>query len=178
MTTTNSEIPIDIPQAKCLLAVEGYIELGMYAEAAAELTGLDSIYAALEQTLVLQLCVYAGLHQWKKAHKLSTALGERDPENPQWAIWAASATCRLQSVEAARGILLEALVDHPDNANIHYNLSCYETRLHHFHKAQRHLARAIQLDPRFKLVAIDDVDLKPLWVKVSAATESADLRNS
>ena len=58
---------------------------------------------------------------------------------------------------------------HPDNANIHYNLSCYETRLLHFRKAQRHLARAIQLDPRFKAVAMDDADLEPLWEIVTAA---------
>ena len=81
----------------------------------------------------------------------------------------------MQSVEAAKGILLRALVTHPDNANIHYNLSCYETRLQHFHRAQRHLARAIQLDPRFKLLAMDDADLEPLWLKVTEAAESADL---
>ena len=176
-TDTNSEAPVDISHARRLLATEGYIELGMYAEAAAEMGELDPAYFALEQTLILQLCVYAGLQRWKEAHELSTALGQQDPQNPQWAIWSASATCRLQSVEAAKGILLRALVDHPDNANIHYNLSCYETRLQHFHKAQRHLARAIQLDPRFKVVAIDDADLEPLFVKVSEATSSEDLRS-
>src|SRR4051794_19394747 len=165
ITSIDAEMAIDIPQAKHLLAAEGYIELGMYGEAGDELDQLDAICSTLEQTLVLQLCVFAGLQQWKKAHQLSTALGQRDPANPQWAIWSASAMCRLKSVEAARRILLRALVEHPDNANIHYNLSCYETRLQHFHKAQRHLARAIQLDPRFKLVAIDDADLEPLWVK-------------
>jgi tetratricopeptide (TPR) repeat protein len=162
---------VDCQQARQLLAVEGYIELEMYSEAAAELGQVDPAYLALEQTVVLQLCVYAGLHKWKQAHKLATALGRQDPNNPQWPIWAASATCRLQSVEAAKGILLKALVTHPDNANIHYNLSCYETRLQHFRTAQRHLARAIQLDPRFKLVAMDDADLEPLWMNVTKAPE-------
>ena len=155
--------------ARHLLAAEGYIDLGMYNEAGAELRALDPAYFALEPTLVLQLCVYAGLHQWQPAQELATALAKQDPENPQWAIWSASAACRLQSVEAAKGILLEALVSHPDNANIHYNLSCYETRLQHYWKAQRHLARAIQIDPRFKLVAMDDADLEPLWMEVSHA---------
>ena len=162
---------IDSQHARRLLAVEGYIELEMYSEAAAELQQLEPDCVALEQTMVLQLCVYAGLHKWKKAHKLATALARQDPDNPQWTIWSASAMCRLQSVEAAKGILLKALDTHPDNANIHYNLSCYETRLHHFHKAQRHLARAIQLDPRFKLVAMDDADLELLWMNVTKAPE-------
>jgi tetratricopeptide (TPR) repeat protein len=152
-----------------LLAAEGYIDLGMYDEAAGELSALEPAYFALEQTLVLQLCVYAGLHQWDQAHELATALARQDPENPQWAIWSASAACRLESVEAAKAILLKALVSHPDNANIHYNLSCYETRLQHYRKAQRHLARAVQLDPRFKMVAMDDADLEPLWMEVSHA---------
>ena len=170
----NEEMAIEAAQANRLLAAEGYIELEMYAEAAVELAELDPANYALEQALILHLCVYAGLQQWEKANELATLLGQRDPNNPQWAIWSASATCRLQSVEAAKTILLRALVDHPNNANIHYNLSCYETRLHDFHKAQRHLARAIQLDPRFKLVAIDDADLEPLWIKV---TEAARIRD-
>jgi tetratricopeptide (TPR) repeat protein len=161
--------------ARRLLAAEGYIDLGMFSEASVELHALDPGCFALEETLLLQLCVYAGLHKWKEAHDLATALAKQDPANPQWAIWSASAACRLQSVEVAKGILLRALDTHPDNANIHYNLSCYETRLHDFHKAQRHLARAIQLDPRFKLVAMDDADLEPLWMKVTEAAAENDL---
>ncbi len=155
--------------ARRLLAVEGYIDLGMYKEADVELRELDPGCFALEETLVMQLCVYAGLQQWKKARELATSLAEQDPDNPQWTIWSASAACRLQSVEVAKTILLQALVSHPDNANIHYNLSCYETRLRHFRKAQRHLLRAIQIDPRFKVLAMDDADLEPLFAEVAAA---------
>jgi len=167
--TSAADTSTNARHARHLVAAEGYLDLGMYREAGLELEALEPACFALEETLVLQLCVYAGLKQWKFAHELATTLAKQDPDNPQWTIWAASATCRLQSVEAAKGILLEALVAHPDNANIHYNLSCYETRLSHFRKAQRHLARAIQLDPRFKAVALDDADLEPLWEIVSAA---------
>ena len=171
---TSASNVIDYQHVRRLLAVEGYVELEMYSEAAAELKALDPAYLALEDTLVLQLCVYAGLHKWKAAHALATSLARQDPDNAQWTIWSASAACRLHSVEVAKSILLKALVTHPDNANIHYNLSCYETRLRHYHTAQRHLARAIQLDPRFKLVAMDDADLEPLWLKVSqGATKNA-----
>ena len=152
-----------------LLAVEGFIDLGMYEDAEHELRELDPAYLAFEETLVMQLCVYAGLQKWKDARDLAISLADQDPDNPQWTIWSASAACRLQSVEAAKKILQQALVSHPDNANIHYNLSCYETRLQHFHKAQRHLLRAIQLDPRFKFLAMDDADLEPLFAEVAAA---------
>ncbi|HJT81899.1 MAG TPA: hypothetical protein VJ719_11935 [Chthoniobacterales bacterium] len=152
-----------------LLAVEGFIDLGMYEEAERELNELDPAYLAFEETLVMQLCVFAGLQKWKEARDLAISLADQDPNNAQWTIWSASAACRLQSVEAAKKILVQALDSHPDNANIHYNLSCYETRLRHFHKAQRHLLRAIQLDPRFRLLAMDDADLQPLFAEVAAA---------
>jgi hypothetical protein len=35
--------------------------------------------------------------------------------------------------------------------------------------AQRHLLRAIQIDPRFKVLAMDDADLEPLFAEVTAA---------
>jgi len=171
---SESKVAVDLQHVRRLLAAEGYIDLEMYAAAAAELRKLDPGFFALEQTLVLQLSVYAGLHQWKKAHQLASKLTRQDPDNPQWAIWCASAACRVQSVEAATGILLRALVTHPDNANIHYNLSCYETRLQHFRLAQRHLARAIQLDPRFRSLAMDDADLEPLWLIASQAVQEVD----
>jgi tetratricopeptide (TPR) repeat protein len=174
-TLNISDSAADSRHAQRLLVAEGYIDLGMYREADAELRQLDPACFALEETLMLQLCAYAGQQKWKETHELANTLAEQDPENPQWAIWSASAACRVKSVEAAKGILLDALVSHPDNANIHYNLSCYETRLQHFYKAQRHLARAIQLDPRFKLVALDDADLEPLWVKVHEAADIRDL---
>lgn len=149
-----------------LTAAEGYIELGMYAEANAELDEIQPRYKSLQQFLVLKLCVFAGLEKWKHVQCLAGKMALHEPDNAQWAIWSASAACRSQSVEAGKKILLEALETHPDNASIHYNLSCYETRLHDFKRAQRHLARAIQLDPRFRSVAMNDDDLAPLWMEL------------
>jgi len=48
---------------RCLLAAEGYADLGMFEEADAELCQLDPAWLASEQTLSLQLRVYAGLNQ-------------------------------------------------------------------------------------------------------------------
>jgi tetratricopeptide (TPR) repeat protein len=93
-------------------------------------------------------------------------MAQHDPSNVQWAIFWALATRQVQSIEAARAILLGALEINPNEPTIHYNLSCYESRLHHFKQAKRHLARAIQLDNRFRLIALDDHDLEPLWQKI------------
>jgi hypothetical protein len=50
---------------RCLRAVEGYADLGMFQEADAELSQLDPAWFASEQTLSLQLRVYAGLSHCK-----------------------------------------------------------------------------------------------------------------
>ena len=171
--TVAVEVELSTAEAQHLQAAEGYIELGMFQEADAELRELDPACPIVEQTVVLKLCVYAGTQQWDKARELATKISAHDPDNAQWAIWSASAAYRLESVEAAKGILLHALETHPDNANIHYNLSRYETRLEHFKTARRHLARAIQLDPRFKLVAMNDDDLQPLWIKLNQMIDEA-----
>jgi len=55
--------PEEVQAIRHLQAVEGYADLGMYEEADAELRELDRAWLALEQTLSLQLRVYAGLNQ-------------------------------------------------------------------------------------------------------------------
>ena len=53
----------ELQALRCLRAAEGYADLGMFEEADAELCQLDPAWFASEQTLSLQLRVYAGLNQ-------------------------------------------------------------------------------------------------------------------
>jgi hypothetical protein len=55
--------PEDMQAIRRLHATEGYLELGMFEEAAEELRELDPAWFALEQTVTLQLRVLAGLKQ-------------------------------------------------------------------------------------------------------------------
>jgi Tfp pilus assembly protein PilF len=74
----------------------------------------------------------------------------------------AYATRRVDSIEAARVILLDALAKHPEAAIIHYNLACYDCQLGHLDSAKQFLARAVELSPGYKRIALEDDDLKPL----------------
>ena len=53
----------EIVAARCLQAVEGYLELGMFEEAEKELRELDPAWFASQQVLSLQLRVLAGLNE-------------------------------------------------------------------------------------------------------------------
>lgn len=161
-----------IDDLRHITAAEGYLELGMCAEAGAELDQIDPLFWTFSHVLTLKLCVYAGLERWDLMKTLAEKMARHDPANAQWRIFLASATQRSQTIESAKQILLQALQHHPDDARIHYNLSCYETRLQHFKQAQRHLARAIQLDPRFRLIASNDQDLEPLWDELRRQSET------
>jgi hypothetical protein len=55
--------PEEVQALKCLRAVEGYLDLGLFEEADEELRALDPAWFALPHTLSLQLRVFAGLSE-------------------------------------------------------------------------------------------------------------------
>ena len=54
--------PEDMQSFRRLQAIEGYVDLGMFEEAAEELRELDPAWFRFEKTLSLQLRVVAGLN--------------------------------------------------------------------------------------------------------------------
>ena len=90
-------------------------------------------------------------------------LAAHDPADAQWAISLAYATRRAQSIEAAKCILLEAVERLPEEPILHYNLACYECQLGELEVAKARLAHAFELEPKCRLMALDDGDLAPLW---------------
>jgi len=60
--------PEDIRAVRHLQATEGYLELGLFEEAAEELRELDPAWFGLEQAVNLQRRVLAGLNQVGLTH--------------------------------------------------------------------------------------------------------------
>ena len=61
--------------------------------------------------------------------------------------------------EEAAERLRDANARHPDAGGILYNLACAEARLGNGDAALEHLARAVEIEPRFAEIARDDADL-------------------
>lgn len=158
-------------EVRHLVAAEGYIALGLYGEADEELRQVDPWHLTRTPTLLLKLCVHAGLHQWDLVQDIAATMATYDAQNPCWFVWLATAVSRIRSITAARKILLEALELHPDSANIHYNLSCYEKQLRHVRRAAHHRARAIELEPRYEAMAKEAQDHELLWMGPGANLE-------
>ncbi len=70
---------------------------------------------------------------------------------------------RDSSIESAYDILRQAAEKFPNDALTHFNLGCYACQLEDFEQAKVRVKKAIELDTKFKLMALDDPDLEPLW---------------
>jgi tetratricopeptide (TPR) repeat protein len=86
-----------------------------------------------------------------------------EPEEVDWTAAWAYATRRAESIEAARFILINAVERMPNVAIFHYNLACYESRSGHLEEAKSRLKRAFELEPKYRIKALEDEDLEPLW---------------
>jgi len=86
-----------------------------------------------------------------------------EPDNPQWTVSWAYATRRADCLDAARIILANAVEGQPNVAIFHYNLACYECQLGNIEGAKSRLKRAFDLEPRYRITALEDEDLEAVW---------------
>lgn len=147
---------------------QGYLTLGMLAEAAAE---LDCISTPDRDSLVvagLRMAVLQEQAAWPELARLAAAVVKRTPEDAGvWITWA-YATRRAISLSEAEKILLAAEVQHPAEAMIQFNLGCYACQQGNLTAARRRVDHAITLDAKFKEAAASDPDLDPLRRKSAA----------
>ena len=115
------------------------------------------------EVLALRLQIYSALKKWESMQAVAKSLAFREPDNPHWSVSWAYGTRRADSIEAARIILLSAVERQPEIAVFHYNLACYECQLGDVEVAKARLQHAFKLDSNYRLLALDDEDLKPLW---------------
>ncbi len=144
---------------------QGYLELGMLAEAAAELDQIPAPDSQTIEVLALRLAVLQERKDWPALRDLARLFVERTPtEAAAWITWA-YATRRAESLAAAEHILLEAERQHPAEPTIQFNLGCYACQRGDLATARLRVDRAIALEPRFAEAAATDPDLAPLRAK-------------
>ena len=144
-------------------AAQGYVELGMFLEADAELEEIDDELRQMPAALAVRATIYYTLKKWELLLVVARQLAIEQPENPQWCRSWAEATRQTVSVDAARNILLEAVERHPKDGATQYNLACYECLLGEMETAKARLDHAFELDSSLRLAALTDPDLERLW---------------
>ncbi|MEI6072942.1 MAG: hypothetical protein WCS31_14205 [Verrucomicrobiae bacterium] len=149
-----------------LQATQGYIELGMFVEAANELECIAPEERVHPAVLAYRYAIYSEMGKWIMAEVVTRQMVKISPEDPVWWVNWAYATRRCQNIEAARQILLDAEKLHP-HAAIQFNLACYVCQIGEMEEAKSRVAAAISLDEKFRLMALDDPDLEPLWDEIA-----------
>ena len=64
------------------------------------------------------------------------------------------------------GVLMNAVQRFPQEPTIHYNLACYEAQLGQLDSARKRLAKAIEMEPIFAKIALEDADLAELHAEI------------
>jgi len=154
---------LDAPDEPHLRAARAYIELGMFDEAQAEMEQIDPCSRLLPELLATRIPLYRVLEKWDLIAIVARKLTEWNPEEPRNFVDWADAICRTESIHAAQAILTRAASLHPTDPTIQFNLACYEAQIGSLDRAKTHLKRATETDAKFRLMALKEPDLKPLW---------------
>lgn len=161
-------MPLEQHDQQHLSAAEGFLTLGMYEDANAELEEIDPFCKVLPEVLEVRVEIYGRTQKWDLMQVVAKKLADHDLGDAQWLLLLAYATRRAESIEAAKRILLRAVKQHPEEPIIHFNLACYDCQLGNVDSAKEHLKRALKLQPKCREMALDDPDLEPIWDSFSS----------
>ena len=152
-----------------LNAAEGWLGLGNVVEADAELKKVTPLMRSHPAVLAVRYEIYARSKHWDACVDIASAIVKLAPENSFGWIHRSYALHELKRTKEAWERLLPAVDHFPDEIVIHYNLACYECVLGNMSQAKQRLAAAFTLAQnqncfdKWRLAALDDKDLEPLW---------------
>ena len=149
-----------------LQASVGYLALGMIEDAANEIELLPPDQKNSSEVLGVRMEIYRAAEKWTLMEVVARELWKRHQDDPlQWndLAWVVR---RASGLDESLKILSETLEKFPDDAMTHFNLGCYACQLGDIEEAKTRVRKAIELDTKFKLLALDDADLEPLWREI------------
>lgn len=163
----NRSRPFEPPDTHHLKAGWGWLELGDHIAANEELEKISPELRAHPDALELRWQIYAKAKHWEAALDIGRALAQLVPASPVGWINQAYALHAMKRTKEAWDTLLpvaEQFVE-PTGA---YNLACYAAQLGNLTIAQEWLRTAFEIGgTEFKLMALADEDLQPLWDRIA-----------
>lgn len=161
--------PLSTPHTHYLEAAQGWIELGNYIEANAELDEITPELRVHPDVLGVRWCIYAKAGKWEVCVDLAAAIVAADSRRPSGWIQRSFALHELKRTQEALELLEPSADLFSDAWNIRYNLGCYACRLGRQDEAWEWLEDAFGLaeDKRMiKTMALHDKDLEQLWAEI------------
>jgi tetratricopeptide (TPR) repeat protein len=161
---------LEPPDTHYLSAAIGWMELGNYVEAKAEIGRVAPHLATHPNVLEVWWAIHASEQDWPRALEIAEKLVKEDPKRATGWLHRAYALRRVPGggVEAAQRALLPAVERFPEDATILYNLACYACQLQQLDEARQWLRRALSVGEPAKIrsMAAADSDLEALWKEI------------
>src|SRR5688572_8297836 len=144
---------------------EGWLGLGNFREARAELRRISAPFRTHPDVLEVRFLMNAVLRQWDAGLNVARALTRAAPDRLTGWVATANALHGLNQTQRAWDTLVSVSERFPDNSTVPYNLACYSARLGKVGEACHWLKQALRIDGsrELKLMALRDPDLKPVW---------------
>jgi len=152
-----------------LRAAEGWFELGSAQEAEAELAALTPSVQHHPVALELRWQIQARANKWEACVEIARAISKAAPKEALGWIHLSYALHELKHTQEAWDNLIAIVEEFPKEPTMRYNLACYACQLGDLPGARRWLKRTFALGRKkeTKLMALQDLDLKPLWPEIS-----------
>lgn len=156
-----------------LRAAQGWIELGLPAEATLELDQLSPEGEHHALTLELRWAIEAAAEAWDRALEQAELQVAANPTLASGWIHRAYSLRRVGGggLEAAFEALLPAATLFPQESMVAYNLACYLVRLDRVEEGWRWYLEAEKRGgpATVRKLALGDPDLREIWTRISAA---------
>ncbi|MEO1856088.1 MAG: hypothetical protein ABGY95_01815 [Rubritalea sp.] len=147
-------------EKRCLSAAEGYLQLEMPAEALLEIAQLPASVRQGVHSSELELAAHMMQKHWSRGVDVARLLCKIKPTKRAYFLHAAYCMHETGDTLAAKSFLMSGPKSLVKDALFHYNMACYSAVLGDKDEASRYLAPAFELDPKLKITALNDDDLK------------------
>jgi predicted Zn-dependent protease len=160
---------LELQDKRCVEAAEGWLGLGNWREAIAE---LDQIPPQMqEHPLVLRARwgIQGASGKWESAVDTARAIAKKLPDDSWgWIHWAYSLH-ELKRTKEAQSVLRPIADQFPNESTIQYNMACYCCQLGQAEESRQWLERAMALEGKkhIRAMALEDPDLEPLWKEIA-----------
>lgn len=154
-----------VPETKLnhvLRAAIGWYELGLAAEALAELDSLAAPDRGRTESLELRAVVLQQLRRWEEAVQTYAHLCRNPGASVDQFIAWGCCLYELNRVEECRAALLNAPVEAREHGLWNFHLACYESILGNQAEARRLIQHCLAVEPRLRSMAVRNENLAPL----------------
>jgi predicted Zn-dependent protease len=163
--------PLEPPDSHYVSAAAGWLGLGNWREAGAELEHIHPAFSSHPEVLAMRYEILAKAGHWELAAETATTWTKNAPgERGAWIAQAYAARRKPGGgISPAKAILAAARRRFPTEPLIAYNLACYECQLGNLPQARTLLREAFALgDARqLKQMSLSDPDLEPLRSEIT-----------